>query len=406
MVKKKPVHLKQHDNSDDTTYSFSELEQKLRDVIETVETLKKGDNINLGEDSITTQYEQLKKEFEKKSKDYQELDEQFQELTQEVLELLQEKMMLEQFTELTESEKEEMKQAKDKMQQDYEIERQSSLEKEQEKMFMEKELEIEIKEKEKAKTKYYKAIIVSAIAIAVIAGAYSVMFAELAGQQYKIEIEPQTTGYIIQNLKGDTIDTYLSWRLVEGDTITVNILNAAKYDPKVIETIKKTILSEEILEIDNSLLQKGPKGTISLMYVGWQGAMTEAAKTETSLYIPAKFEVIESASGEGDITIELSNSRNADGFAGWTNSIADASQNQILKSRITIFAVNNLSMAALETIVRHELGHALGLAHSTAQEDLMYPTIETNFPYISDCDIDAIERLYDGANTSEVICET
>jgi len=134
--------------------------------------------------------------------------------------------------------------------------------------------------------------------------------------------------------------------------------------------------------------------------------MTEAAKTETTLYVPAKFKVIESASGEGDITIELTNQMNADGFSGWTNSIADASQNQILKSRITIFSVNNLSTAALETVVRHELGHALGLAHSTAPEDLMYPTIETNFPYISDCDIDAMEKLYDGGNTSEVICET
>jgi len=63
-------------------------------------------------------------------------------------------------------------------------------------------------------------------------------------------------------------------------------------------------------------------------------------------------------------------------------------------------------MAALETIVRHELGHALGLAHSTATEDLMYPIIKTNFPYISECDVSAMEKLYDGANTSEVICET
>jgi len=28
------------------------------------------------------------------------------------------------------------------------------------------------------------------------------------------------------------------------------------------------------------------------------------------------------------------------------------------------------------------------------------------FPYISDCDIDAIEALYDGGNTSEVVCES
>ena len=54
----------------------------------------------------------------------------------------------------------------------------------------------------------------------------------------------------------------------------------------------------------------------------------------------------------------------------------------------------------------HEFGHALGLAHSTAPEDLMYPTIETNFPYISECDIDAMKALYDGGNTSEVICRS
>ncbi len=232
------------------------------------------------------------------------------------------------------------------------------------------------------------------------------LFAELAGQQYRVEIEPQTTGYTIQNLRGDTIDTYLSWRMVDGATLVVNILDANKFDEEIIETVKKTILSEEILEIDNSLLHKGPKGTTSLLYVGWQGAMAAAAETETELYVPAKFDVITSKSGEGEITIELSKARNADGFAGWTNSIADASQNQILKSRVTIFDVDNLSLAALETVTRHELGHALGLAHSSDPEDLMYPIIETNFPYASECDVDAMVGLYDGGNTSEVICET
>ena len=63
-------------------------------------------------------------------------------------------------------------------------------------------------------------------------------------------------------------------------------------------------------------------------------------------------------------------------------------------------------MSALETVTRHELGHALGLAHSTDPEDLMYPIIETNFPYASECDVDAMISLYDGGNTSEVVCES
>ncbi|MCE9651707.1 MAG: matrixin family metalloprotease [Nitrosarchaeum sp.] len=67
--------------------------------------------------------------------------------------------------------------------------------------------------------------------------------------------------------------------------------------------------------------------------------------------------------------------------------------------------MDKLSKAQFETILRHELGHAFGLAHSTAPEDLMFPTIETDYPYISDCDIDAVILLYDGGKKSEVTCD-
>lgn len=41
--------------------------------------------------------------------------------------------------------------------------------------------------------------------------------------------------------------------------------------------------------------------------------------------------------------------------------------------------------------------HGLGLAHSTDPGDLMFPEIATSYPYISECVINALVFLYDGA---------
>ena len=212
------------------------------------------------------------------------------------------------------------------------------------------------------------------------------------------------TNYLIQNLKGDTVDTWVSWRLVEGSIINVNLIDGEKY-PDKLEIVRMVLSSEESIEIDDSLLQKGPKGTTSTYYVGWAGALASTSKNPTKFYIPHEFNVIESPKGEGDITIKLISQSNGDGYSGYTKSIVDDAQNQILKSEITIYEVDKLSKAQFETILRHEFGHALGLAHSTAPEDLMAPVITTNYPYISECDLDAIHHLYDGGESSKVVCE-
>ena len=91
-----------------------------------------------------------------------------------------------------------------------------------------------------------------------------------------------------------------------------------------------------------------------------------------------------------------------DGYTGYTKSIVEESE--ILKSFITIYDVSNLSNEQLETITRHEFGHALGLGHSTAPEDLMAPSIDMTYPYISECNVAAIVDLYNGAEDSTV-CE-
>lgn len=273
------------------------------------------------------------------------------------------------------------------------------------KKILEKSISKEKQKNQKLSRKHILSMAGAAIVIAAISAGYSLLVVDLVGQEYRVDnIGEVKSSYVIQNLRGDTIDTWLSWRLVEGTVLHVNVIDSQKYPDKM-DIIKEVVASDEAIEIDNSLLHKGPKGTSSLYYVGWAGALAEASKKPTEMYIPAKFEIIESQRGEGDITIRLTNMQSGDGYSGFTKSIADDSQNQILKSEITIYAVDALSKAQFETILRHELGHALGLAHSTAPEDLMHPIIETEFPYISECNVNAIVSLYDGGKNSEVVCE-
>lgn len=218
---------------------------------------------------------------------------------------------------------------------------------------------------------------------------------------YNSNHAPLKTLYLIQNLKSNTMNAWRPWHIVNNQALNVNIVNPDKISKEKITAIKEAILSEESVKIDNSLLDKGPVGTVSTYYKGWQGAM-QNEPINTKFHIPNKFNIIESPNGEGDITITLSSLENPDGYSRYTKTTID--DQEILKASIIIYNVNNLTPERLADIVRHEFGHALGLGHSSDQEDLMYQIIQTNFPFISDCDINTVNDLYAGKNLNQMSC--
>ncbi len=214
-----------------------------------------------------------------------------------------------------------------------------------------------------------------------------------------------STNYLIQNLQGEPVDTWVSWKKPDAGVFDIHVLNSKYVTQERLDAIFDAIMSDKKIELDDSIIHKGPKGTNSTYYAGWHGALNSiTSDTKFNIIKTIRFHVDDEVP-TGDIMIELTNLSNPDGYAAYTQSIVDESNHQILKSTITVYYVDKINLEELKTLMRHELGHAFGLAHSTDPEDLMAPIITTDYPYISECDLDAIIDLYDGGESSKVICE-
>lgn len=270
---------------------------------------------------------------------------------------------------------------------------------EQEKELAESTAE-EYKTRAKSSKKKLSVLIISIIFVGGMFGTY-VLFS--TDDTVTVSGDEMRSQFVIQNLRGDTIDTWISWKVTEGDLFHVHVVDSPYATQERLDAILDVIMSEEEIELDDSLMHKGPEGSTSTYYAGWYGALNSI--DDEGFTIPKNLHFHVTDKGEGHILVELTNLSNVDGYAGYTKAIVDEEQHQILKSTITIYNIESLGIEQLKTIFRHELGHGFGLAHSTAPEDLMAPTITTNYPYISQCDLDAIALLYDGGQSSQVICE-
>jgi len=211
------------------------------------------------------------------------------------------------------------------------------------------------------------------------------------------------SAYSVENLRGDTQGLFKYWSLEDGNALTVNIINPASISSDKIDIIKYVLLSTEKIHVEDSLLGRGATGSFSDYYEGWKGALQAAALKETKYEIPTDFQIVNSKTSDGDIVIILSNVKDSSGNTGYTKSVLEG--NKIIKSFITIYDIRSLSNNQLETIARHEIGHAIGLAHSTAKEDLMAPVIDMTFPYISECNVESVIDLYNGNSDGSTTCK-
>lgn len=199
--------------------------------------------------------------------------------------------------------------------------------------------------------------------------------------------------YVVENLKGERIFTWKSWNIPQDVPLVVNFVNSEIATVSQIEAAKRAIISEEVKYPEDHLHHN------LHYYAGWLGALKSITEP-TKYHIPDDIQIITSEKREGNVLIEFVPHK--EGYTGYTKSIVDG--DQILKSHITIFDVNNLEEDEMEAIVRHEFGHALGLAHSTDSRDIMFPVIDTDKPLISECVITGLKHLYNGSSSSEVAC--
>ncbi|MCE9616809.1 MAG: hypothetical protein K8Q88_00385, partial [Nitrosarchaeum sp.] len=103
------------------------------------------------------------------------------------------------------------------------------------------------------------------------------------------------SGYVIQNLRGDTIDLFHSWVIPKERTLYVNIVNPDVIDNGKVQIIKDVILSEKTVLLDNSIFHKAPLDSKSTYFLGWSGALKQASQTPTKFTIPTSFSISESS---------------------------------------------------------------------------------------------------------------
>ncbi len=180
----------------------------------------------------------------------------------------------------------------------------------------------------------------------------------------------------------DEIKTLAPWNM--DHPVSISIINDAGLIPN------KILLIEKVINSSSEYTENG-----HTYFEGWEGAIQTVNPN-------VKFEINKSENGiSGDIILKLTKEASTD-YNGIT--VPTYAGTNMAHATITIYDANKITPVQLENLVRHEMGHALGLGHSTSINSMMYQVIQPDEKYISACDIAGLNALFGGDFFQEVSC--
>ena len=175
-------------------------------------------------------------------------------------------------------------------------------------------------------------------------------------------------------------DELRAWGEVKDNKIPVLVLRDAKVSVKQVDMVEYIINAKEV----NS------KRTL---FLGWNEGIKKVSES-FGVEVPT-LQVQYTLNSTEAIIIHLMDKTSNEGYDGYTNLFYDQN-GKIQKAFIRIYNVDELNNIQLKIIIRHELGHALGLGHTNSKNDLMQSIINMNYNAISMLDLKALAHIYYG----------